>query len=107
MRSRMSSAISWLDRSRSLFGGQVERQVAHLRFRAQEIMAHEAVEVERRGGAGMGLHRFDFLELEHLRATACATASVASTDVPSGMSMTTESSDLLSNGKSFTVTSLV
>jgi hypothetical protein len=42
-----------------------------------------------------------------VRATACATASVASTDEPSGMSMTTASSDLLSKGKSLTVTSLV
>jgi hypothetical protein len=42
-----------------------------------------------------------------VRATAWATASVASTEVPSGMSMTTASSDLLSKGKSLTVTSLV
>ena len=39
-------------------------------------------------------------------AMSCKTRSVSSTDEPRGRSITTASSDLLSNGRSFTVTAL-
>ena len=100
--------MSWLERSRSRLGQQVDRDVALLRLGAVEGMAHQAVEVEGRGGAGMGLHRAHLAAASStMRATACATASVASTDEPSGRSIVTDSSDLLSKGSSLTVTSLV
>jgi hypothetical protein len=49
-------------------------------------MAHKAVEIERGRRTGMGLDRQNFRQIK---------------------SMTTDSSDLLSNGRSFTVTALV
>ena len=45
--------------------------------------------------------------LSTVRATSWATRSVASMDAPSGRSITTDSSDLLSKGSSLTVTSSV
>ena len=39
---------------------QIDREIAHLRLRAQIIVAHEAVEIERRGGSRIGLDRRQF-----------------------------------------------
>ena len=42
--------------------GQVNLQIAQLRTCPQEIVTHQAVEVERGGCPGIGLYRFDFLD---------------------------------------------
>ena len=47
-------------------GRQVERHIAHLALCAKEGVPHQAVEIERRSGAGMGLRRSHFLELQSL-----------------------------------------
>ena len=36
--------------------GQVDLHIAHMRIGPQEVMPHQTVEVERRGGSGIGLH---------------------------------------------------
>ena len=51
----MSSAMAWLARLRSPLATEIDRQIALVRIRAQVVVAHEAVEVERRGRAGIGL----------------------------------------------------
>ena len=48
-------------------GGKIDLQVAHLRFGPQIVMAHKAVEIERRGGARMGLDRRDFGDIRQDR----------------------------------------
>ena len=53
----MSSAIAWLARDAFALRRQIDREIAHLRLRAQIIVAHEAVEVERRRRPGIGLDR--------------------------------------------------
>ena len=73
---------------------------------AQVVLAHQAVEIDRRGGAGVGLVVAD---LRHAREVRCrfrsSTRAVCSSGVPSGMSSTTWNSDLLSNGSIFSTTS--
>ena len=104
---RMSSAMAWLARSRSAFGSEVDLHVALLGLGAQVVVAHQAVEVERRGGAGIGLDRAHLGQRQHGASDRLQRrASVASTDEPSGRSTTTASSDLLSKGSSLTVTCL-
>ena len=66
---------------------------------AQVVLAHEPVEVDRRGGAGVGLESVTRApsqvggEFAQQRS-----AAVVSSGVPAGMSTTTWNSDLLSNG---------
>ena len=56
-RLRISSAMAWLARLRSPFGCRLIARSPMLGRPAQIVMAHEAVEVERRGRAGIGLDR--------------------------------------------------
>ena len=73
--------------------------------RAAEVVAHQAVEVVRRGGAGVGLEVDHFgLLLRRPRPSSRATRAVSSSVVPSGMSTITWNSLLLSNGSIFTLT---
>ena len=85
---------------------QVHLQVADLAAAAQVVLAHQAVEVDRRGGAGVGLVVGDLGHGGQVRRRVrAARAAVRSTGVPAGMSTTTWNSDLLSNGSIFSTTS--
>ena len=89
-------------------GREIDLQIALLRLVAQIGVAHETVEVERRGRARIGLDRGQLLaESARRLAAAASTRSVSSSDAPRGRSTTTCSSDLSSNGRSLTVTDLV
>ena len=86
---------------------EVHLQVADDRPAAQVVLAHEAVERDRRSSAGIALVVRDFGHRSPVRARARpAGALVRSSVLPSGMSTTTWNSDLLSNGSIFRITAL-
>ena len=85
---------------------QVHLDVGQIRPAAQVVMAHQAVEVEGRCRARIGL---EFTTSGCCRGSvpsSCATRAVSSSVVPFGMSTITWNSLLLSNGSIFTFTSL-
>ena len=73
---------------------------------AQVVLAHQAVEIDRRRGARVGLVVADLGHAgDDLRQLVAAGARCVSTGVPAGMSTTTWNSDLLSKGSIFSTTS--
>jgi hypothetical protein len=88
-------------------GSSVTMQIAHFRALAHIVVAHQPVEVERRSCAGIGFHGY------RLRASLCDDAGGVDQDALGrlearafGQIDTTCTSDLLSNGSSFTRTVL-
>ena len=58
----------FMARARAIaLGQQGNHQIALLRLGAQEVVPHQAVEIERRRGAGIGLHRHHFGHLAGYR----------------------------------------
>ena len=83
---------------------KIDLNVADLTARAQVILAHQSIEVDRGGGACVGLVIGHLGYGGQVIAEFVENAAVCSTGVPAGMSTITWNSDLLSNGSIFSCT---
>jgi hypothetical protein len=83
---------------------QVDLQVALLGVGAQVVLAHQAVEGDGAGRAGVALQVQHLGLLARKAPMSCSAAAVSSSGVPAGMSTTTWNSLLLSKGSIFSTT---
>ena len=96
-------AIAWLCAIALVLFDQVHLQVSQFAAAAQVVLAHQPVEVHRRGGPRVSLSLSPPATSSRPAPIRAARAR-SSSGVPSGMSTTTWNSDLLSNGSIFITT---